>query len=54
MMKTHTVLDVCVDLTSQINVSYRLVAVLRNLYADLYNNPTPPPRFVERHSPMKL
>ena len=55
MMTIRTGLDVCADLTSKCsNVSYRLVVVLRNLYADSYNNPTPPPRFDERHSPMKL
>ena len=46
---------VCVDLASKCsNVSYRLVIVLRSLDADLYTNPTPPSRFEEWHSPMKL
>ena len=55
MMTTRTGLDVCVDLTSKYsNVSYRLVVVLRNLDSDLYNYPTPPSRFEEWHSPMKL
>ena len=54
-MTTCTGLEVCVDVMYKCsNVSYRLVVVLRNVYDDLFNNPTPHPRFDERHSLIKL